>query len=102
MRLGENKVSHEYETPKGKVWTIKDKFEGFNQKKKKRLSVERKWVERGKKGWEKKSVWEKWGKYLTHVYFSDIPMILLLYKEAYFNTDELDSCVPSVCVSLLQ
>jgi hypothetical protein len=47
-------------------------------------------------------VWEKWGKYLTHVYFSDIPMILLLYKEAYFNTDELDSCVPSVCVSLLQ
>jgi hypothetical protein len=38
---------------------------------------------------------------LTHFYFSDIPMILLLYKEAYFNTNELDSCVLSVCVSLL-
>jgi len=37
VRLGENKVSHEYETPKGKVWTIKDKFEGFNQKKKKKV-----------------------------------------------------------------
>ena len=34
MRLSENKVSHECETPKGKVSAIKDKFEGFNQNKK--------------------------------------------------------------------
>ena len=39
---------------------------------------------------------------LTHVYFSDMPMILLLYNEAYFNTNELDSSVTSVSVSLLQ
>jgi hypothetical protein len=34
MRLSENKVSHECETPKGKDSAIKDKFEGFNQNKK--------------------------------------------------------------------
>ena len=27
---------------------------------------------------------------LTHAYFSYMPMILLLYKEAYFNTNKLD------------
>jgi hypothetical protein len=27
---------------------------------------------------------------LTHAYFYDMPMILLLYKEVYFNTNELD------------
>ena len=29
-------------------------------------------------------------------------MILLVYKEAYFNTNDLDNIVPSVLVSLLQ
>ena len=29
-------------------------------------------------------------------------MILLVYKEAYFNSDNLDSCVPSVDKVLLQ
>jgi hypothetical protein len=38
---------------------------------------------------------------LTHVYFFDMSMILLLYKETYFNANELDSCVLSICVSLL-
>jgi hypothetical protein len=33
---------------------------------------------------------------LTHVYFFDMPMILFLYKEAYFNANKLDSCVRSV------
>jgi len=28
-------------------------------------------------------------------------MILLMYKETYFNINELDSCIPSICVSLL-
>jgi len=27
---------------------------------------------------------------LTHAYFYDMPMILLLYKEVYFNNNELD------------
>ena len=31
-----------------------------------------------------------------------MPMILLLYKEVYFNFKELDSCVPSGYVSFLQ
>jgi len=39
---------------------------------------------------------------LKHAYLSDLPMILLLYKEAFFNSDELDSCVPSVVKVLLQ
>ena len=29
-------------------------------------------------------------------------MILLVYKEAYFNTNDLDHIVPSVPISLLQ
>jgi hypothetical protein len=29
-------------------------------------------------------------------------MILLVYKEIYFNTNKFDHCIPSVCVSLLQ
>jgi len=29
-------------------------------------------------------------------------MILLVYKEAFFNSDDLDSCVPSVVKVLLQ
>jgi hypothetical protein len=36
------------------------------------------------------------------VFFSNKPMILLVYKEAYFNTDDLDHIVPSVAISLFQ
>jgi len=39
---------------------------------------------------------------LKHTYLCDLPMILLVYKEAFFNSDELDSCVPSVVKVLLQ
>jgi hypothetical protein len=39
---------------------------------------------------------------LKHAYLSDLPMILLVYKEAFFNLDDLDSCVPSVVKVLLQ
>jgi len=31
-----------------------------------------------------------------------MPMILLVYKEAYFNTNERDPYISSVCVSLLR
>ena len=39
---------------------------------------------------------------LKHAYLSDLPMILLVYKEAFFNSDELDFCVPSVVQVLSQ
>ena len=35
-------------------------------------------------------------------YFTNKPMILLVYKEAYFNTNDLDHIVHSSVVSLLQ
>ena len=34
--------------------------------------------------------------------FTNKPMILLVYKEAYFNTNDLDHIVPIVAISLLQ
>jgi hypothetical protein len=33
-------------------------------------------------------------------FFTNKPMILLVYKEAYFNTSDLDSALPSMAVSL--
>ena len=36
------------------------------------------------------------------IYLSDLLMILLLYKEAFFNSDDLDSCVSSVVKVLLR
>jgi len=35
---------------------------------------------------------------ITNVYFSDMSMILLVYIEIYFNTNELDPCIPNVCI----
>ena len=35
------------------------------------------------------------------MFFTYKPMILLVYKEAYFNTNDLDYVIPSVAVSLL-
>ena len=35
-------------------------------------------------------------------YFTNKPMILLVYKEAYFNTNDLNHIVHSVAISLLQ
>ncbi|KAL3582921.1 hypothetical protein D5086_017253 [Populus alba] len=35
-------------------------------------------------------------------FFTNKPMILLVYKEVYFNTNDLDYIVPSVAISLLQ
>jgi hypothetical protein len=34
--------------------------------------------------------------------FSNMPMILLMYKNTYFNTNNLDSFIFSVAISLLQ
>ena len=35
-------------------------------------------------------------------FFTNKPMILLVYKEAYFNTNNLDHIMPSVAISLLE
>jgi len=36
------------------------------------------------------------------LFFFDMPMILLLYKKIYFNTNNLDSFISNVVISLLQ
>jgi len=36
------------------------------------------------------------------VFFTNKTMILLVYKKACFNTNQIDHCVPSVVVPLLQ
>ena len=58
----------------------------------------------------RKRVKENIGKYLSfytkyneikNTYFSDMPMILLVSKKIYFNTNNLDSFIPSVAIFLL-
>jgi len=38
------------------------------------------------------------GSNIKIVYFSDMPIILLVFKEVYFNTNKLNHCIVSVCV----
>ena len=38
---------------------------------------------------------------VSFAFFINKPMILLVYNEAYFNTNDLDHIVPSVVISLL-
>ena len=38
---------------------------------------------------------------INNVYFDDMNMILLVYKEAYFNINYLDHYILIICVSLL-
>jgi hypothetical protein len=42
------------------------------------------------------------GSQIRCAFFTNKPMSLLVYKEAYFNTNYLDSAIPSVAVSLMQ
>jgi len=42
------------------------------------------------------------GSQIRYVYFTNKLMILLVYKEAYFNTNDLNSAIPSVALSLMQ
>ena len=42
------------------------------------------------------------GAQIRSTFFTNKPMILLVYKEAYFNSNDLDSTIPSVAVSLMQ
>jgi hypothetical protein len=38
---------------------------------------------------------------IKRIYFFDMPIILLMYKKAYFNTNNIDYFIPSVVISLL-
>jgi hypothetical protein len=42
------------------------------------------------------------GAQIIFVFFTNKPMILLVYKDAYFNSNDLDFAILSVSVSLLQ
>jgi hypothetical protein len=42
------------------------------------------------------------GAQIRSAFFTNKTMILLVYKEAYFNTNDLDSTIPSVVVSSMQ
>jgi hypothetical protein len=42
------------------------------------------------------------GSQIRSAFFTNKPMVLLVYKEAYFNTNDLDCAIPSVAVSLMQ
>jgi hypothetical protein len=42
------------------------------------------------------------GAQIRSAFFTNKTMILLVYKEAYFNTNDLDSAIPSVVVSSMQ
>jgi hypothetical protein len=42
------------------------------------------------------------GAQIIFVFFTNKPMILLVYKDAYFNSNDLDFAILSVFVSLLQ
>jgi hypothetical protein len=37
---------------------------------------------------------------IKSAYFYDMPAILLVYKKTYFNTNNLDSFIPSIAISL--
>jgi muconolactone delta-isomerase len=107
VRKREKKVSHELKTKGNKVSALRTLGEGHGQKQK-----DEKKAESGEKKERvrKEECVEKVGKHLNlfaksndlkHAYLSDLPMILLVYKEVFFNSDDLDSCVPSVVKVLL-
>jgi hypothetical protein len=113
VRKREKRVSYELKTKGNKVSALKTLGEGHGQEQKnekKAESGEKMSGEKKKRVRKEESV-EKVGKHvnffaksndLKHAYLSYLPMILLVYKEAFFNSDDLDSCVPSVVKVLSQ
>ena len=101
-------MSHELKTKGNKVLSFSTLREGHDQEQKK-LKEGREWRE--ERNGEKRETIEKMGKHfnclaksndLKHAYLFYLPMVLLVYKDAFFNLDDLDSCVPSVLKVLLQ
>jgi len=113
VRKREKRVSYELKTKGNKVSALKTLGEGHGQEQKnekKAESGEKMSGEKKKRVRKEESV-EKVGKHvnffaksndLKHAYLSYLPMILLVYKEAFFNSNDLDSCVPSVVKVLSQ
>jgi hypothetical protein len=108
VRKREKKVSHELKTKRNKVSALRTLGEGHNQEQKSKKKAE---SGEKKERVRKEEFVEKVGKHLNffaksndlkHAYLSDLPMILFVYKEAFFNSDDLDSCIPSVVKVLLQ
>jgi hypothetical protein len=100
-------VSHELKTKGDKVSTLRKLGEGYGEKKKNRREAESGEKINGKKKERvtKEECVEKVGKNLNffakssdlkYAYVSELPMILLVYKEVYFNSDNLDSSFPSL------
>jgi hypothetical protein len=113
MRMREKKVSHKLKTKGNKVSALKTLGEGLGQEQKneKKADIGEKMSVEKKERMRKEECVEKIGKHLNffaksndlkHAYLSDLPMILLVYKETFFNSDDLDSCVHSVVKVLLQ
>jgi len=108
VRKREKKVSHELKTKGNKVSALRTLGEGHGQEQKNQRKAE---SGEKKERVRKEECVEKVGKHLNffaksndlkHAYLSDLPMILLVYKEAFFNSDDLDSYVPSIVKVLLQ
>ena len=61
-------------------------------------------IESGKSERKTKKQWSFYAKAsdVKNVFYTNQPIFVLLYKEACFNTNELDESLPSVVVSLLQ
>ena len=112
VRKREKKVSHELKTKEKKVLIFRtlEESHGQEQKNEKKAESGEKMGGEKKERVRKEECVEKTGKHLNifaksndlkHAYLSDLPMILLLYKEAFFNSDDLDSCVSSAVKVLL-
>jgi len=72
-------------------------------KREERKKKEKKIKSKKRREWQKKQdSFHIKGNEIKNVYFSSMPLILFMYNKAYFNTNELDLCISSVCVSLLQ
>ena len=108
LRKSENKLSHELKTKGDKVSVLRKLGESHGQKENNRREAES--GEKQERVRKEECV-EKVGKNLNffakssdlkHAYVSEMLMILLVYKEAYFNSNNLDSCVHSVVKVLLQ
>jgi len=101
VRKSKNKVSQE----KRKLDSTKIEINKDSTKREEKKREEKKGRVRKKKSVEKiKKHVDFYAKMseIKNAYFSDMPMIILLYKDVYFNTNDLDCCLPSIFVSLLQ
>jgi len=107
VRKSENKVSHELKTKGDKVSAFRKLGKAHDKKEKNRREDE---SGEKKERVRKEECVEKVRKNLNffakssdfkHAYISELHMILLVYKEAYFNSDNLDSCVPNAVKVLL-